>query len=71
MVADSDDAAQAVQALRIGIQDYVIRGESEPVSLGRSIRHAIERHRLLRKLRQAGDQARFLATHQHQTDAAE
>lgn len=63
VLADSDDAADALQALRIGVQDYIIRGEAEPAALGRSLRHAIERHRLLAQLRKAGAQARFLATH--------
>ncbi|MBW2268335.1 MAG: EAL domain-containing protein [Deltaproteobacteria bacterium] len=63
VLADSDDAAQALQALRIGVQDVVVRSEIEPASLGRALRHAIERHRQLQQLREAGEQARFLATH--------
>lgn len=63
VMAESDDAAHALQALRIGVQDYLIRGETEPASLSRSLRHAIERHRLLAQLRVAGAHARFLATH--------
>ena len=63
VLAESDDAAEALQALRIGVQDYIIRGEAEPAALGRSLRHAIERHRLMAQLRKAGSQARFLATH--------
>jgi PleD family two-component response regulator len=70
VLADSDDAAQALQALRIGAQDCIVRSELETASLVRSLRHAIERHRLLQQLREAGEQARHLASHDSLTGLA-
>lgn len=41
-----DDHDVAVAALRAGAQDYLIKGEVDPDRLLRSIRYALERHRL-------------------------
>jgi PleD family two-component response regulator len=70
VLADSDDAAQALQALRVGAQDCIVRSELETASLARSLRHAIERHRSLQQLREAGEQARHLASHDSLTGLA-
>ena len=42
-----DDDALALRALRSGAQDYLVKGQLEPSSLGRSINYAIERQRSL------------------------
>lgn len=48
-----DDEALAINAVREGAQDYLIKGKVDSNLLVRSIRYAIERHRLLTKLEQA------------------
>jgi diguanylate cyclase (GGDEF)-like protein len=62
-LADHDDEAEAVRTLRLGAQDYVVKSQSTPRSLTRSIRHAVERHRLLRELQIARRREHFMATH--------
>ena len=44
------DKENALQSLRNGAQDYLIKGETTPMELRRSITYAIERHRLKLKL---------------------
>jgi CheY-like chemotaxis protein len=39
-----------LEAMRAGASDYVVKGGPDPTSLGRSIRYAVERHRLLAEL---------------------
>ena len=40
------DRQSAIAAVKAGAEDYLIKGEQDPDSLGRSIGFAIERHRL-------------------------
>ncbi|MCA9689362.1 MAG: response regulator [Nannocystaceae bacterium] len=44
-----DDEAAAIASLNAGAQDYLHKGQVDEVILRRSIRHAIERHRLDRQ----------------------
>lgn len=46
-----NDEATAVEAVREGAQDYLVKGESSGSLLLRSIRYAIERHRMQAALR--------------------
>ncbi len=46
-----DDEQVGMQAVQIGAQDYLLKGGLDPNLLVRSIRYAIERHRLRRELR--------------------
>ena len=48
-----DDETQAVRAVQEGAQDYLIKGKVDCNLLVRSMRYAIERHRMLAELEQA------------------
>ncbi len=52
-----DDEAVGISAMQLGAQDYLVKGNSPPPLLGRSIRYAIERHRSALALR--GSEARL------------
>ena len=41
-----DDEALAAEAMKVGAQDYLIKGQIENRALPRALRHAIERHRM-------------------------
>jgi DNA-binding NtrC family response regulator len=41
-----EDEALAAQAMKVGAQDYLIKGQIESCALPRALRHAIERHRM-------------------------
>ena len=58
-----DNEEFALQALQAGAQDYLVKGQFEPRSLARTLRGAIERHRMTSELRQARERERYLATH--------
>jgi diguanylate cyclase (GGDEF)-like protein len=67
VVADRDDAAEALEVLRDGAQDYLdVNGES-PRRVERAIRGAIERQRQIADLREARERALFAATHDQLT----
>lgn len=51
VLTDVDDEAMAVSAVRGGAQDYLVRSEVDSRAVARSIRYAVERHRLLTALR--------------------
>ncbi len=46
-----DDEELAIEALKSGAQDYLIKGRIDADRLIRSIRYSIERHRLIQKLK--------------------
>ncbi len=46
IISGLEDEALAVQAVQIGAQDYLIKGQVNSQSLSRAIRYAIERHRV-------------------------
>ena len=48
LIVDAEDEGLAQAALRHGAQDYLVRGQITAELLKRTIRHARERHRLLR-----------------------
>ena len=50
VLTGSTDEALAVEAVRAGAQDFLVKGQIESQSLVRAVRYAIERHRLLRSL---------------------
>lgn len=45
-----DDDATALEALRVGAQDYLVKDELDPRRLAQTIRYAVERHRMLAEL---------------------
>jgi two-component system, cell cycle response regulator len=47
-----DDERMAMDVVRQGAQDYLVKGRSENDSLGRALRYAVERHRMQAQLRQ-------------------
>ncbi len=67
VMTNESDEALALQALRLGAQDYLAKGESDSRFLVRTLRHAVERHRMLLELRVAREREHFLATHDNLT----
>jgi DNA-binding NarL/FixJ family response regulator len=47
VLTGSDDDRLAQDAMRSGVQDYILKGQMDSVALSRAMRHAIERHNLL------------------------
>lgn len=63
VMAEQDDESLARRALRAGAQDYLIKAELGPQLMARTVRHAVERHRMLRDLSEAQQREHYLATH--------
>ena len=51
VIADEANEDHAVSTVQAGAQDYLVKSELSPSLLVRSVRHAIERHRLFSALR--------------------
>lgn len=62
LLIDEGDEALAVRALRKGAQDYLLRGRLDGPTLVRSIRYALERHRLQSELQVERELRRHVAT---------
>ena len=60
VLTGQDDEEMATQALQQGAQDYLIKGEADAGQIVRSIRYAIERHRLLHDLQKSIEERRQL-----------
>ena len=58
-----EDERQSLRALRLGAQDCLIKGQSDPRVLVRSLLHAVERHRLVSDLDLARRREHFVANH--------
>ena len=51
VITGLDDETLATEAMKVGAQDYLIKGQIENRALPRALRHAIERHQLDQRLR--------------------
>jgi diguanylate cyclase (GGDEF)-like protein len=62
-MARGADETLAVRALRYGAQDYLVKNFSDARVLVRTVRHAVERHRILTDLALARQREHYLAMH--------
>lgn len=58
-----EDETLALDAVKAGAQDFVVKGGMGAATLVQACRHAIERHRMSQELMAANDRVRHLATH--------
>jgi diguanylate cyclase len=58
-----DDEKTAIAALKLGAQEYAVKGMPAGELLVRLLRHAIERHQMLNELNKLREQEYFQATH--------
>lgn len=67
ILTQNEDDSLAAEAVAAGAQDYLVKGQTNAVLLGRTLRHALERQRLVNQLRQM-DRARreFIAHAAHE-----
>ena len=53
VLTGADDDVLALEAVRTGAQDYIVKGHIDPQALTRALHYAIERHQLLTALRES------------------
>lgn len=63
VLTGDDDERLAMAAVRAGAQDYLVKGRVDSWTLLRTIRHSLERHRLLAELEGARKREAHRATH--------
>jgi diguanylate cyclase (GGDEF)-like protein len=63
VITGLDDEQTAVAALKLGAQEYAVKGMPAGELLVRLLRHAIERHHMLDELNKLREQEYFQATH--------
>jgi phosphoserine phosphatase RsbU/P len=63
VAGDSDDEAVALEAVHAGAHDYLVKGQLTPSWLERSLRYAIERHRMDRALLEAEEKYHSVFDH--------
>jgi diguanylate cyclase (GGDEF)-like protein len=63
VLTGDDDERLAMAAVRAGAQDYLVKGRVDSWTLARTIRHSLERHRLLGELEGARRREAHRATH--------
>jgi PAS domain S-box-containing protein len=56
ILTGADDEAVATDAMRLGIQDYLVKGQTQGGVIGRTIRYAVERSQTQEALRRANEQ---------------
>jgi diguanylate cyclase (GGDEF)-like protein/PAS domain S-box-containing protein len=65
VVTGLDDEALGLEALELGAQDFVVKGQADAAMLRRSVRYAIERHQTRERLRESERKFRLLAENAH------
>ncbi|MHC4182175.1 MAG: diguanylate cyclase domain-containing protein [Planctomycetota bacterium] len=68
VLTNHDDEMFAIKAVQKGAQDYLVKGLMDSNVLVRSIRYAIERNKMLKRLEQAQMRLQHLAHHDSLTD---
>jgi diguanylate cyclase (GGDEF)-like protein len=63
VITGLEDEETGLRAVQLGAQGYLVKGELDPRVLSRSLRHAIERHRMVAELEAARRREHHLATH--------
>lgn len=63
VITGLDDEQTAIEALKLGAQEYAVKGMPAGELLVRLLRHAIERHHMLDELNKLREQEYFQATH--------
>lgn len=58
-----DEETLALQSVRAGAHDYLVKDDVDAATLSRSVRYSIERHRLVQEIHSANRRAHHLATH--------
>jgi signal transduction histidine kinase len=61
VLSGTGDERQGIEAVRHGVQDYLIKGQTDARQVARAIRHAIERRRLEEVVRKSEERYRKLA----------
>lgn len=56
VLSEKDDMENAVQAVKFGAQDYLLRGQDDGHSFCRAVRYAVEREKVEEALRRANDE---------------
>jgi PAS domain S-box-containing protein len=55
VLTGADDEAAAAEAMHLGVQDYLVKGQTQGGVIGRTIRYAVERSRTQRALHAANE----------------
>ena len=63
ILTEFDDEKFALQTVKDGVQDYLIKDCVDSNTLSRTIRHSIERHRLINELEQKTKELENMSTH--------
>ena len=63
VITGQDDEQLAIAAVQSGAQDYLVKDEVSDAALARTVRHAIERKRVLEDMSDAFERQHYLATH--------
>lgn len=63
ILTQTEDDELAAKAVGAGAQDYLVKGQTNAPLLGRTVRHAIERQRLVNQLRQMDRARRDFVAH--------
>jgi|SRR5579883_360891 len=66
VLTGKDDEDLALQSLKEGAQDYLVKGDLQATSLQRAVRYAVERSSSERRLRQSEERFQELTAHIHQ-----